>query len=252
MSKQTQIWRIFSDSIPENEELLNISENEHHYIKNVLRLRPRETVEICDGRGLIAKATFEQSEKHRSIFKISSRDSVSSFHNQVIIVAGTPKPSALDELVSLTSEIGVSEIHFVHTERSQNKQEIRTDRLSRLAREALRISKSAWEPQIILHDNLQKTRALTENATLFLCDESPIYEGKGNIFNHLASQLAQSKASGRVVIFIGPEASFSDKERHFLKDELGATPVSLGPNILRTPTAAVCAAIVTLAHFATK
>jgi 16S rRNA (uracil1498-N3)-methyltransferase len=252
MSKQAQIWRIFSDFIPEAEELLGISENEHHYIKNVLRLRPGETVEICDGKGLIAKATFEQSEKQRSIFKISSRDSVSPLHNQVIVVVGTPKPSALDELVSLTSEIGVSEIHFVRTERSQNKQEIRTDRLSRLAREALRISKSAWEPQIVLHEDLQKTKALAESATLFLCDESPLYEGKGNILNHLASHLARSGIAGRVVIFIGPEASFSDKERHFLKEDLGATPVSLGPNILRTPTAAVYAVAVALAHFATK
>lgn len=249
MSKSSQIWRIFSDTIPNEGFSVAVTENEHHYVRSVLRLRVNESAEITDGQGTIAQAVLESCDKNESKFKIVSKVLKPLPNSQMILIVGTPKPSALEELVSITSELGVHEIHLVKSDLSQNKQDIRVDRLSKIAREALRISKSPWEPKIIFHASVHATKNTVNQTAKFLCDESPIYEGKGRILNHLAAALTESSTRGRVAIYIGPESSFSQNEREVLTKDIGAVPVSLGENILRTPTAAVSATAITLAYF---
>jgi 16S rRNA (uracil1498-N3)-methyltransferase len=252
MSKQSQIWRVFSDIIPEEGLSVTITGNEHHYVRNVLRLRINESAEIADGHGTIAQSALESCDKNESRFKIVTRISQALPQSQAILVVGLPKPSALDELISVVAELGAFEIHLVKCDLSQNKQEIRLDRLAKIARESLRISKNPWEPTIFVHANIRETKEATASALSFLCDESPIYEGRGNILNHLAAALSQAKAQGKVAVFVGPEASFSDNERDIITKEIGAVSVSLGASILRTPTASASAIAITLSHFASN
>jgi 16S rRNA (uracil1498-N3)-methyltransferase len=53
-------------------------------------------------------------------------------------------------------------------------------------------------------------------------------------------------ASGRVVMVVGPEGGVSDAELAAFADA-GATPVRLGPSVLRTSTAGLVAATLVLA-----
>jgi len=51
--------------------------------------------------------------------------------------------------------------------------------------------------------------------------------------------------SGKVALLIGPEGGFTDDELQLARAK-GATPISLGPRILRTETAAVVASALIL------
>jgi len=54
--------------------------------------------------------------------------------------------------------------------------------------------------------------------------------------------LSKQKPSGnKIAIIAGPEGGFDGNEIHQLSQRYGAVSVSLGPRILRTETAAVCA-----------
>ncbi len=52
-----------------------------------------------------------------------------------------------------------------------------------------------------------------------------------------------------VVLCVGPEGGWDDKERQAFREQIGGVPVTLGPRILRTETAGLVAASAVLYHF---
>jgi 16S rRNA (uracil1498-N3)-methyltransferase len=77
-----------------------------------------------------------------------------------------------------------------------------------------------------------------KDRTLYFCDERG-----GEAFAQALSKTAYEKAA----ILIGPEGGFTDNENVAIRSLPQASPVSLGPNILRADTAAVSAAAIWLA-----
>ena len=65
--------------------------------------------------------------------------------------------------------------------------------------------------------------------------------------NSASLWLTRNPPSGALLI-IGPEGGWTDEEEGFALEK-GAVPFSLGPNVLRTETAAVCALAVARAGF---
>lgn len=51
--------------------------------------------------------------------------------------------------------------------------------------------------------------------------------------------LASENAGKRVIVAVGPEGGYTEREVNFLEDELGFTRVGLGPRVLRTDVAVV-------------
>ncbi len=250
MTAQVQVWRIFANSLPVVGEHLVLEDDEHHYVRNVLRLRVGEIAEITDCCGGLATATLIKSEKRFSEFCIEKIKFIPKPERHVILFVGVPKPSALEELISVNTELGALEIHLVYTQKVQNKQELRDDRLKKIMRESLRVSRSVWETQIFVHASLEKGIAdIPQNTIRYLCDESPLYEEHGTMYNHLLVCLNKECCCKSVVIFVGPEASFTNSERTLIRDKAGAISVTLGNNILRVPTAAASATSICLSYF---
>jgi 16S rRNA (uracil1498-N3)-methyltransferase len=253
MAAQFQTWRIFSDTIPDTEQNISIGDDEHHFVRNVLRLRAGETAEIVNGKGAIATAKLVECRKHESIFDIVQRREQEKPPFSILLFVGTPKPSALEELIAVSTELGATQIHLMHTSKVQNKQEIRSDRMRRIMRESMRISRSAWDTEIFLHKSIDDAiRHLPQHSTRVLCDESPIYEQHGNIQNHILSILKRQTQTTTIAVFIGPEASFTNEERTHIATAASAIPVTLGSHILRVPSAAAAATVLCLGFFTTR
>lgn len=251
--KTAQTWRLYtSTNILQQGEIYFDGDN-FHYLTNVLRLEPGSLIEISDGLGQVAYGILESIEKKRCQVRVSEITKHPPRRTRVLVYVGWPKPANIDELVTTTSELGAAEIHLVRTEKSQCKQIPRIDRLTKIAWESLRISKSPWAPELHVHQDLNSAIAKTPQDSLsFLCDESPLYRNDGICHNHLLSELLLHKGfPATIAIFIGPEASFTDNERTLILEKLTARPVSLGENILRVPVAAGMATMLALSAIST-
>lgn len=252
MTSQAQIWRLFYDEAPQKGEVIKIENEEHHFSRNVLRIRPGELVEFTNGKGLLARTRLIESDKKDSKYIVESADVAPFPKTRVLLFVGTPKPSALEELISVGTELGAAQIHLIQTAKVQNKQELRIDRLYRIMRESMRISRCTWDTELFAHASLNDTiKAIAPESIKFLCDESPIYKNNGCMHNHLLNLLRKKEKRCDVAIFVGPEASFTQDERDFICREFAAEPVSLGQNILRVPTAAAAATTICKAFFTT-
>lgn len=236
MKSKPQIWTlILPHQLLKTQELLVLSKEDHHYLRSVLRLSEGAQVEISNGIGTKAVGECCVLNKKEAHVLIKDVLHVPEPQKRVHLILGQLKPSALEEAVKLTSEVGVSSIHIFCAEHTASKQRIKLEKLQKIAYESLRVSKSAFVSKIKFHENLLNCLKYLQkkdlNSYFVFCDEeisSPItsvtvYKNKKDLF-----------------VLIGPEASFSEAERTQIKSLSNLTSVSLGPNILRAPTAAVC------------
>ncbi|MEM9070199.1 MAG: RsmE family RNA methyltransferase [Myxococcota bacterium] len=221
--------RIYVPTIPAEGSAL-LDEDARHHLE-VLRLAPGTEIELFDGKGTVARATLEGSTAH--VLERSVRDEAT-----IVLVLGLPKGSLTDEIVRMTTELGVSRLCLTRCERTVPKWDDsrgakRLARWTRIAQQAARQSERAFVPAI------EAPRPLHE-----LIDNAP-----ADATRLFAWARESSRAAVRVTspcwIAVGPEGGFSDAERtHF--ENAGWLSISLGPNVLRVDTAA--AAAIALTH----
>ncbi|MBO8127420.1 MAG: 16S rRNA (uracil(1498)-N(3))-methyltransferase [Firmicutes bacterium] len=157
---------------------------------------------------------------------------------EVVLVQGLPKGDKMDLIVQKATELGVSAVIPLEVERSVvhysgDKARKKVERWQKIAREAAKQSGRLKIPQV------SQVMGLTE-----LARDVQFWEGLHILaWEGAAKPLKEILRTGaerpkRVVIYIGPEGSFSDSERELILSK-GAEAVSLGPRILRTETAGI-------------
>ncbi len=137
------------------------------------------------------------------------------------------KRDRLEFAVEKAVELGVKAIALFRGERSV-KQNVRMDRLEAIALSAMKQSLRSWLPSISMDSNLVK---LIERHSS--CKMIVAHEDEEETFYR-----SDDKQQNDTMFLVGPEGGLSEKEMEKLKKEK-AEIISLGPNRLRTETAAV-------------
>ncbi|BBH54186.1 RsmE family RNA methyltransferase [Fluviispira sanaruensis] len=246
MSIQKQSWTLIQADLSKAQSEVILKDDEHHYAFHVLRLSSGDEVEITNCKGLKAIGCIESANKKSISIKINKVTEVKKSAPEIHLWLAYPKPATLEEVVSSASELGVDHIHIFKADKSAVKSPIKIEKMERISQEAVRISKSAFAAKISCYNNLielfqKNVNINNKNRLILFCDESHIYEGK--IQNSIYTVLREhfKKDLEEICLLIGPEASFSDKERLFIHETLTKHSVSLGNNILRVPSAVLSA-----------
>ncbi len=205
---------VFVDSLAS----LSLSTDDQHHLFRVLRLRDGESVTISDGDGgwracVVAAGTLE----------FTGDAVVEPAERPLTVAAAIPKGDRAEWMVQKLTELGVSEIVFLHCERSVvrwkgDRAAQQLARMTRVAREAAMQSRRVWLPA------LRGPVDLAQAATMA---GAVVADPDGDI------------ASDCEVVLIGPEGGLSAVERG-----LCAATVNLGRHVLRVETAAVAAAAI--------
>lgn len=274
MAGGKQVWRLFVDNGAANGtasgasrgagSVVALGEDEHHYAFHVLRLAAGERVEVGDGRGWLADGVLETCDRKGATVRVEAVREEQRVPVPVTLFLAMPKPVTLVEVVSQAAEMGVARIVVFRSARCQSKAPAKHDKLARQAREALRISKGTRAPVIEVHDaqdvlaSARFAESVAAPSSLFLCDESPLHDPYGAGHNGLHGALAALAAEASsptgefrargVAVIVGPEASFTPEERTWFLSR-GAHAVSLGPFILRVPTAAASSLALAMGTF---
>ena len=234
------------------EPQITISGEDVRHIRAVLRMKTGDELLLCDGRGTEYTAKITGMDPSAINAEITSRSIKDIQYPRVTLGQGLPKSDKMDWIVQKATELGVAGIVPLATERTIVKirdEEKRIARWRKICREAAMQSSRPDIPMVeeirTFTDFLRtlpapsvcecsrERRANPEPRTLLLL---PWEEGTEPIKNILR----QNTNAQNIIVLIGPEGGFSNAEAE-LATGRGFHAVSLGPNILRTETAAVAA-----------
>ena len=150
---------------------------------------------------------------------------------EVVLVQCVVKGKKLDDIVRMTTELGVSAVHLALSERcvvqKTSRDDHKVERLARVASEAARQAEQAYVPEIMEPASLEQVllRAPAQAAKLALTERS-------------AEPFQLPADPSSLWLVVGPEGGLSSTDREILAHARFAA-AGLGRAILRTETAAV-------------
>lgn len=213
------------------------------HIYRVLRLKEGEKININNSQGkeYIGEITYIDKNKVQVHLLEELQIQNESLVN-IFLFQGLPKSVKMDLIVQKATELGVSEITPIITERVIIKNELgefnKTERWKRIALEASKQSKRGLIPKVKVPIEFDELLKLIKNIDLVVV---PYENERGYGIKQMIKEIDKSVKS--IAIIIGPEGGFEKKEIELLSEN-GAKIITLGPRILRTETAGfVCVSL---------
>lgn len=216
-----------------------------HYLTRVLRLAVGAPVRVFNGRDGEFDAILSSFTKSTAQLRLGARTRAQLAAPDLWLMFAPLKKARTDFIVEKATELGVSEIRPVLTERT-DADTVRIDRLQRIAIEAAEQTERLDVPPVRSAMKLEQALSGWDEARILIyADEAGDEGGKpwGGAAGRASpiADMLKALTPGRAAILIGPEGGFSLAERKHLRGLPYVRPVGLGPRILRAETAAVAA-----------
>ncbi len=212
-----------------------ITGDDAHHISRSLRMRVGEALTLCDGCGTDYNCEIADiSDRQVTLNVLSEEKNLTEPPYFATVYQALVKGDKFDTVIQKSVECGASKIVPLITSRCTVKfdpsdYKKKCDRYSRIAEEAAKQCGRGIVPKVELPMPFKNlAESVTEERTLLFCYE------KGNV---PLREVIEASDGKNFDIIIGPEGGFSEEEANTLSS-LGAKPVSLGPRILRTESAA--------------
>lgn len=209
-----------------------------NHIQNVLRLRPGDSLFICDGQGMDYECVVLEYQKQEAVLDIVSAHPTNvELPIRLVLYQGLPKKDKMELIIQKAVELGASEIVPVSCSRSivriedEKKEEKKRERWQMIAEGAAKQSGRGFVPVVmpVMSYPAAIQRAASEGRILF-----PYENADG--MSATKDALLEAGREGTTSIFIGPEGGFAPEEVALAKQS-GGKIISLGRRILRTETA---------------
>ena len=217
---------------------VRITGRDHHYLRNVLRVGPGDTLNGRDRSGTIYKLTVAKEEGNALLLRSERQEEPeSSFDHALTLFQCLPKAAKMDDIVRRATEMGAMRIVPLISEctvsrpSDAKRSRQRTERWRRITKEALQQSGAPRLPIVEEPSPLERIERRERGCDLFFHVDRT---GGWSLHRLL-------RRSPRTVnLLVGPEGGFSKREIEFIL-HCGFSPVCLGDTILRVETAAVAA-----------
>jgi 16S rRNA (uracil1498-N3)-methyltransferase len=228
----------YVDALPDKGELAVVDGDEGFHAANVRRIRIGEELDLGDGEGAVAHCVVEDVAKGRLTARVLDRRTVTAPAPAVTIVQALPKSDRSELAIELATEAGADAFLAWQASRcvarwdGREKVEKGLRRWSAVARSAARQSRRPYIPLVtgVVSTAELVQRVRDDGATALVLHESTSIK---------LTELPVAQADSLLLI-VGPEGGIADDEIAALS-AAGATPVQLGPTVLRTSTAAAVA-----------
>jgi 16S rRNA (uracil1498-N3)-methyltransferase len=235
----------FFAGAPEVGETVVLATDDAHHAIRSLRLRPGDRFTSSDGRGGLARCRVVRASGLLLEGEVEERVTEARPRPVLRVLLSPPKGERLTWAVQKLVEVGADEIVLVEAARSvrrwKGERASRAgDRVDAVAREAAKQARRRFLPEVSGPAGWSPAlgEALNAGPTVVLWERA----GDGLL------GLLPAKPPERLALVVGPEGGIPEEEAAAAR-ERGALLASLGPNVLRTETAAVVAAAVALARY---
>jgi 16S rRNA (uracil1498-N3)-methyltransferase len=223
---------------------LRLSPEESHHLVVVNRCSRGDQVVAFDGQGREWLTECSEPGKSAAVLQVKSARPAAARKFSLTLAQALPKGATMDDIVRQATEIGAARIVPLLSERTQvhlegERADKKTDKWRTGAIEAAKQCGNPWLPEIT---PLQKfDDFLTTAKTYDLKLVASLHAGTTTLKQALGTYAARhSHAPGSAVWLVGPEGDFSPAEMT-AAITAGFVPVTLGPLVLRSDTAAIYA-----------
>ena len=227
-------------------ETINIIGGDVNHIKNVLRKKEKEKIEICiignEEKGMDTISEIEKIEENCIKCRILEyKVSETEGKIQVTIFQGLPKSDKMELVIQKSVELGVYEIYPTEMKRcivklkeqEANKKIARWQKISEVAAKQ---SGRNIIPQIKEKVNIKQVCNLVKDYDKLIVAYEE--EKENSLKSELKSIKSKDKENIKIAILVGPEGG-RDLEEIEEWSKAGAVIVTLGKRILRTETVAL-------------
>jgi len=235
----------FFAGAPEVGETVILDTDDAHHAIRSLRLRPGDRFTSSDGRGGLVRCRVVRASGLLVEGEVEERITEARPRPVLRVLLAPPKGERLAWAVQKLVEVGADEIVLVEAARSvrrwKGERASRAgERLHAVAREAAKQARRRFLPEVSGPVGWQEALddAMGAGPVVVLWERA----GEGLL------RLLPPDPPGRLALVIGPEGGIPEEDATAARDR-GALLASLGPNILRTETAAVAATAVALARY---
>ena len=231
-----RLTRVHVDADLQTGRRLTLEGSAGNHIARVLRLRVGDALTLFNGRGGEYGGAIEEIRRDTVLVGVlEQRDTERESPCQITLAQGISRGERMDWVVQKATELGVWRIAPLFTERSvvqlDEKQALRKVQHWRA------IAVAACE-----QSGRNRVPQITEPVGLYELLEHRTSTGTALLLSPGAPlRIADiANAAMDTTVLIGPEGGLADVEQE-AAIRSGFTPVRLGPRVLRTETAAVCA-----------
>ncbi|AKK20524.1 16S rRNA (uracil(1498)-N(3))-methyltransferase [Candidatus Liberibacter africanus] len=207
------------------------TKNQYHYLAHVMRMKDGENILLFNGENgeWLSNITYVGKD---IVFEIVSQNKPQTKKSNLHYIFSPIKTNRLEYMIQKSVEMGIGTLHPVVTQYTQNTH-CNMDRMRSYAISAAEQCNTLTLPSInplIKLDCLLKN--WDHNHQIVFADET-CYQ------NDSLAKLQNISHIPHIAILVGPEGGYHPKEKEKLHSLPFITPISLGPRILRSDTAAV-------------
>ena len=226
--------RLFADTQISLNSMIYIKEKQHHFLKNVLRIKLDDKINLFDGITGEWEAGVISVSKEKTALRILKKIREFEYQPDIWLIFSPIKIFRLNIIIQKAVELGVSKIIPCKTEFS-NFVKLNYKNLELNAIEAAQQCERLNIPKIdkILNFKLLLDTFPIDRAIVF-CDESD--SALPSIYDEVKDK---ADKYSKWAVIIGPEGGFSNEERKMLLNHKNILRVTLGNRILRSDTAAI-------------
>jgi 16S rRNA (uracil1498-N3)-methyltransferase len=222
-------------------ETLFLSESEARHAVQVLRLRRGERVIVLNGAGLEFLCETGESERGEVSLAILEKQALPPPPCQITLLQALPKGQIIESIIRQATELGAARIVPLLAERvvthlRGREAAHKAEKWQRAAIEAIKQCGLAWLPKVQAPLTLQEWLARREQFELsFLASLQPGSRHPRQYFEAFGAR--HGRPPRTACVWVGPEGDFTAAETEAIK-AAGSLPITLGPRVLRTETAA--------------
>lgn len=219
-----------------------------NHMKNVLRMKAGEKVEISDGQGIEYLCEVDRYEEEYVFLRIiSAGRAEAELPSRIFLFQGLPKGDKMELIIQKAVELGVYQIIPTSTKRAVVKLDAKkagkkTERWNAIALSAAKQSGRSRIPQVMpvlsFREALERAREL--DMVMIPYEQAEGMEKTKEIISAV-------RPGQDVGIFIGPEGGFEENEVE-KAIQSGAHSITLGKRILRTETAGLAILSILMYH----
>ena len=222
----------------EREEIA-LSPGEAHHLRDVLRVKAGESVELFDGEGRVASAEIVSAGHAGMTARVLDRRETPPPAVRVVLLQAVIKGARMDWVFQKAAELGAWRVIPVVSDRCvvrirAGEDRGRVERWTEIVMGASAQCGNNWPPRVSAPARLEEgLREAAAARPLLHCSLRPSTVPIGEAL----AAAEWPDRGGELGVVVGPEGDFSPAEEHAI-ERAGATPVGLGPLILRAETAA--------------
>ncbi|SDM48337.1 16S rRNA (uracil1498-N3)-methyltransferase [Geoalkalibacter ferrihydriticus] len=212
-----------------------------HHLARVLRLVPKDEIDLLDGQGLCCRCRIEELTKKGVRLRVITRIPARERAFPIRLIQGLPKADKMDLILQKGTELGVVAFTPLLAERSvprlePERRQRRGQRWEKIILEAAQQSRRAILPRLDAPQPLAEALRGGEDLRLLLWEQE----------SRPLAEVLPPRMPRAAAVLIGPEGGLAAAEVEQAR-AAGFVPVNFGPRILRTETAGF--AVVTVLQY---